>query len=128
MVISFYLDRSLATYREFIPQIDGDLAEPLFLGAVMLCRITWLLSHRRAPDGASASNLPLQAYHMLRGLETLFLWKVDYLTGLGYSYFAREELVRLREAVLDNISDKLKLVEKDLANLFKNFQSTFFLI
>jgi hypothetical protein len=89
MVISFYLDLTLAKYRELIPQIDGDLAEPLFLAAVMLRRITWSLSHRRAPDGASAPKLPLQTYHMLRGLETLSLRKMDYLTGLGYSYFAR---------------------------------------
>jgi hypothetical protein len=125
MVISFYLDRTLAKYRELIPQIDGDLAEPLFLAAVMLCRITWLLSHRRAPDGASASKLPLQTYHMLRGLETLSLRKMDYLTGLGHSYFAREEPVTLTEAVSDDISDKLNLIEKDLANLFKNFQCHF---
>jgi hypothetical protein len=91
----------------------------------MLCRITWLLSHRRAPDGASASKLPLQTYHMLRGLETLFLRKMDYLTSLGYSYFAREEPVTLPEAVSDDISDKLKLIEKDLAKLFKNFQFDF---
>jgi len=127
MVISFYLDRTLAKYREFIPQIDGDLAEPLFLAAVMLCRITWLPSHHCALDGASASKLPLQTYHMLRGLETLFLRKVDCLTSLGYSYFAREEPVTLTDAVSD-ISDKLNLVEKDLMNLFKNFDATFFLI
>jgi hypothetical protein len=35
MVISFYLDPTLAKYHELIPQIDGDLAEPLFLAAVM---------------------------------------------------------------------------------------------
>ena len=93
MVISFYLDRTLAKYRELIPQIDGDLAEPLFLAAVMLCRITWLLSHRRASDRATASKLPLQTDHMLNGLETLFLRKMDYLKSLGYSYFAREEPV-----------------------------------
>ena len=91
----------------------------------MLCRITWLLSYRHAPDEASASKLPLQTYHMLCGLETLFLRKVDYLTVLGYSYFAREELVTLQEAVSDDISDKLNLIEKDLANLFKNFQCNF---
>ena len=62
---------------------------------------------------------------MLRGLETLFLRKVDYWTGPGYSYFLREEPVTLPEAVSDDISDKLNLIEKDLASLFKNFQCNF---
>jgi hypothetical protein len=96
-----------------------------FPSSSMLCRITWLLSHRRAPDETSASKLPLQTYHMLRGLETLFLRKVDYLTVLGYSYFAREEPVTLPEAVSEDISDEVNLIEKDLANLFKNFQCNF---
>lgn len=122
-LVSFYLDRTLAKYRELVPQIDGDLAEPLFLAAVMLSNITWLLSHRRARDKDGGSKLPLETYHMLRGIAMLFSRKCKALENLGYAYFEQDNRpVLSEERITTEMAEKLRLVEQDLATLLKTFR------
>lgn len=99
MLGPFYVDRTLVAYQELVPHIDGELAEPLYLAAVILTNTTWLLSHRRERDADGPSQLPLQTYYMIRGIVTLFARRVPFLEGRGYRCFEQCEPSRKLEGM-----------------------------
>ena len=120
MAISYYLDRTLTRYREAILETDSNIAEPLFVAAVILSNMTWLLSHRRSED--SSAKLPIQAYHMLRGVGALYLRKAGLLTTLGYQWFMLEEPVVMPDDIPDEVTQKLAAAKEDLEALLSGFK------
>jgi hypothetical protein len=121
-LVSFYLDRTLAKYRDLVPRIDTNLAEPLYLTAVVLTNITWLLSHHHDRDAHGVLKLPLQTYHMLRGIRTLFARKAEFLMELGYAFFEPQGRPPVPEVmVTTDLAERLGLIENDLTRLLEAF-------
>ncbi|KAF7536193.1 hypothetical protein G7054_g4751 [Neopestalotiopsis clavispora] len=111
LAVSRYLGRSLADHRAALRRYhegyEGgggeDITEPVWLSAVLLSVLYWLLAHQRRPD--EPYELPLQAWAMLSGVTTLYVRRRAVLGRMGYG------VSRCR----------LEMLEDDLEVLFARF-------
>jgi hypothetical protein len=115
-----YLDRTLVDHRRALTEKKG-LSEQLWLSAVLLSHVYWLLVHQRH-DG-EAFELPLQAFKMLEGVGAVFSQNKTALSGMGYKYFGDEDLplVLPDEQLSASSRAQLREIEDDLSRLFELF-------
>ncbi|KAK7943778.1 uncharacterized protein PG986_012891 [Apiospora aurea] len=85
LAITRYLDRSLVYHRQAVKHIDTDIAEPIWLSAVVLSTLYWLISHHARPN--ETYELPLEAWDMVGGVSRLYAHRLELLTKLGYGWF-----------------------------------------
>lgn len=119
MAMSKYLDRALVNYRQCLPKIEGDLAEPLFLASVILSHLMWLICHRSRPE--EDYQLPLQAYYLIRGISVMFFQRRSFFEELGYSWFGDEDPPPIAHHITVEQQRQLRGIEEDIQQLFDHF-------
>lgn len=120
VTISKYLDRTIVSYRQRLPEIDGKMAEPLFLTSVMLAKISWLISHHSCPN--ESFKLPVQAYYMTRGVQVLYLQRKYLLRKLGYEWLGDEPLQPITREITAEQQCQLNGMEQEIKQLFLHFK------
>ncbi|ETS81774.1 hypothetical protein PFICI_06776 [Pestalotiopsis fici W106-1] len=143
LAVSRYLGRSLADHRAALQRhSDNDndndndhdnkkdvLAEPVWLSAVLLSVLYWLLAHQRRPG--EPYELPLPAWAMLHGVTTLYVRRRAVLGAMGYEWYGhRYAPLRIEDDDDDGddgqvLSEKsrcrLDMLQNDLEILFARF-------
>ena len=124
LAITRYLDRSLFHHRQALKHIDSDIAEPIWLSAVILSNLYWLISHHTRPN--ETYELPLEAWDLLGGVSRLYAHRLDLLTRLGYGWFGYD-------IVPSTLSDEdlgpeprasLQALDEDMSTLLNRFGVT----
>ncbi|KAK8098204.1 uncharacterized protein PG998_013690 [Apiospora kogelbergensis] len=124
LAITRYLDRSLVHHRQALKHIDSDIAEPIWLSAVILSNLYWLISHHTRPN--ETYELPLEAWDLLGGVSRLYAHRLDLLTRLGYGWFGYD-------IVPSTLSDEdlgpeprasLQALDEDMSTLLNRFGVT----
>lgn len=114
-----YLDRTLVNHRDALSNGE-ELSEQLWLSAVLLCHMHWLLAHQRHPN--EPYELPLQTFKMLEGVSILFAHKKVFLSKLGYDWYVNEGLHHvLPNDELFTARVQVRSIEEDLAYLLDAF-------
>jgi hypothetical protein len=117
-----YLDRSLVNHRQALSNPTEELSEQLWLSAVILSHIYWLLAHQAQPD--EAYELPLQAFMMLQGLSVLYEQKNVFLGRQGYRWMDEyEPLPRIipKSKPSTAAQTQLQTIEEDVTDLLDAF-------
>ena len=118
-----YLGRTLAVQRDAVQLMDNkELAEPVWLAAMMLTNIYWLCAHHREPG--EAYRLPSAAWDMISNVQRLFVDRYETLKRLGFAWCGLEFWPE-DEVVPDLPRTKTlqdyRAVEDDLEQLFTGF-------
>ncbi|ESZ91549.1 hypothetical protein SBOR_8050 [Sclerotinia borealis F-4128] len=115
-----YLDRTLVNHRRALSKGEG-LSEQLWLSAILLCHVYWLLSRQSQPY--EAYELPFQAFKMLEGINVIFAQKEKFLGRLGYNSFKYESLPQVVSEDKLSISSRVQLqsIEEDITHLMDSF-------
>lgn len=115
-----YLDRTLVNHRQALLKDEG-LSEQLWLSAVLLSHMCWLLAHQR--QSTEAYELPLQSFKMLEGLGVLFAQKRSFLSKLGYDWYGSEGMPYNAPEIELSLAAQVQLqdIEEDLAYLLDKF-------
>ena len=116
-----YLDRSLVNHRQALSNSSEELSEQLWLSAILLSHIYWLLAHHAVPN--ETYELPLQAFKMIEGINVLFEHKNVLLGQQGYKWLESED--KYHEAPESKLSSaaqlQLRSIEEDLTYLLDAF-------
>ncbi|KAH8893102.1 hypothetical protein GQ53DRAFT_745972 [Thozetella sp. PMI_491] len=116
-----YLGRSLVNHRQALSDSGEGLPEQLWLSAVVLSNMYWLLAHQTQPN--ELYELPFQAWTILQGVSLLFVRKKVYLSRLGYNWFGDEISPQIipDEELSEAARMQLRALEEDLMRLFNAF-------
>ncbi|KAF4626228.1 hypothetical protein G7Y89_g11931 [Cudoniella acicularis] len=116
-----YLDQSLVNHRQALSNPGEELSEQLWLSAVLLSHIYWLLAHQAQPN--EAYELPLQAFKMLEGVGVLFEQKNVFLGRQGYMWIGYEAMPHIAPEAKLSIAAQIQLrsIEEDLTYLLDAF-------
>ncbi|KAF2093342.1 hypothetical protein NA57DRAFT_48253 [Rhizodiscina lignyota] len=116
-----YLDQSLVHHRQALRSPGKELSEQLWLSAVILSNIYWLLARQLQPD--EVYEVPLGMWKLMQGVSMLFIQEKSYLGRLGYGWFGDEPKPRV--LTVDELPSaaraQLQSVEEDLAYLLDAF-------
>jgi hypothetical protein len=120
LAMSQYLDRTLSKSIEALTAAQ-QFTEPLFLAAVSIVTIAWILAHREVPG--ERYQMPLGPFLMIRGMSSLVLKNASQLVALGYEQFTVEMVEPLRSAEILPESSRRQLlgVQDDLDKLLHGF-------
>jgi hypothetical protein len=123
MALSRYLDRSFVYHREAVSRCNR-LSEELWLSAVIISHISWLLVRQPLPD--QPYELPLQALKILRGIGGVFTRESVFLRQLGYNSFTYDTLPYTAD--INDLSlaaqENMKSIEEDFKDLFEGFDTS----
>jgi hypothetical protein len=111
-----YFGRSLAHHRHALSDTASQASsEQLWLSAVVLCHMCWLLEHQSRP--ARVYELPVQAFKLLEGVGILFTQK----NVQGYGWQGDENLPQVMPDEELPMTSRLQLyeIEEDLECLFR---------
>jgi hypothetical protein len=122
--LRWYLDRSLVNHRQALSNSGEELSEQLWLSAILLSHIYWLLAHHALPN--ETYELPLQAFKMIEGINVIFEQKNVILGRQGYKWFGSEdeahEAPEAPEAKLSLAAQiQLRSIEEELTDLLDAF-------
>lgn len=84
-----YFDKAVRSHRQELARPDRQTAESLLATAILLTHHTWVASHSVGLDEPYV--LPLQTYHMARGIQSLFNQMFPWLKGSGYLWYAEQQ-------------------------------------
>lgn len=115
-----YVGRTLVNHRQSL--LNGEeFSEQLWLSAVLLTHIYWLLAHQPQPD--EAYELPYHVYKMAEGIGILFKQKKKFLSRLGYEWVGNEIMHHMASTEELSIAAQAQLrgIEEDLAYLLDAF-------
>ncbi|TGO49564.1 hypothetical protein BOTNAR_0427g00070 [Botryotinia narcissicola] len=129
-----YVDRTLVNHRQALSEGE-ELSEQLWLSAILLCHVYWLLSRQKL--GNEEYEIPVQAIRMLEGANVVFKQKRKLLDRLGYAPYKLEILpsVLSQDELSGNAKFQMSRIEEDLAYLinassmsteFETIQSVYF--
>jgi hypothetical protein len=120
LAMSQYLDRTLKKSIRALSNAQS-LTEPLFLAAMSIVTIAWVLAHREVPG--ERYRLPLVPYNMIRGLSGMVLRNTSQFVALGYSNFTFELIEPLPSAEIlpESSRRQLLLIQNDLDALLAGF-------
>ncbi|TGO47273.1 hypothetical protein BCON_0286g00020 [Botryotinia convoluta] len=115
-----YLDRTLVNHRQALSEGE-ELSEQLWLSAILLCHIYWLLSRQKQKD--EEYEVPVQAIRMLEGVNVVFKQKRRLLDRLGYAPYRFESLpsVLSQDELSGNAKLQMSRIEEDLDHLVNTF-------
>ncbi|KAK8052749.1 C6 transcription factor [Apiospora saccharicola] len=124
LAITRYLDMSLVYHRQAVKHIDTDLAEPIWLSAVVLSNLYWLISHHSRPG--EKYELPLEAWDMVGGVSRLYAHRLELLTKLGYGWFGYDivPLTLQDEDLGPERRAALQALDEDMTTLLGRFDVT----
>ncbi|KAH8200485.1 hypothetical protein TruAng_005378 [Truncatella angustata] len=122
LAISRYLDRTLVNHREALQSFDGKLTEQVWLSAILLSNIYWLLAHQQRPD--EPYELPFHGWRMMHGVTTLFLRRYSLLTELGYEWYGHvsASAMETHYKLSFDSAEHLETLKDDLADLMQRFE------
>lgn len=121
LALARYLDRTLTVQREAVRKYDWELTQEVWLSAVILANINWLLAHQARPK--VAYELPLQAWNMMHGVSSLFIRKYALLRNMGYSWYGHIKeppIIPVHELPVE-ARKQMKALEDDLSELTGRF-------
>ncbi|KAF7925899.1 hypothetical protein EAE99_005934 [Botrytis elliptica] len=115
-----YLDRTLVNHRQALSEGE-ELSEQLWLSAILLCHVYWLLSRQKQKD--EEYEIPVQAIRMLEGVNVVFKQKRRLLDRLGYAPYKFESLPSvLSQDELSGIAKfQMRRIEEDVDHLVNAF-------
>lgn len=122
VALSRYLDRSIVSHRQALLKLDDAQSEALWLSAILLAHMFWLLTHQALPN--EAYKLPLQSFKILEGVGALFEQKIASLEQLGYGWNIADCIPQIATAdrkLSEAAHTELQDIEADLANLMDAF-------
>lgn len=121
LAITRYLDRSLVYHRQAVKYIDTDIAEPIWLSAVVLSNLYWLISHHSRPN--EKYELPLEAWDIIEGVSRLYAHRLELLTKLGYGWFGYDiiPLTLQDEDLGPERRAALQALDENMSTLFARF-------
>lgn len=114
-----YFGRALAHHRHALSDTtQGSSVEQLWLSAVVLCHMCWLLEHQK-PRHNAAYELPVQAFKLLEGVGILFAQK----NVQSYGWQGDEGLPQVVPDEQLPMASRMQLyeLEEDLECLFREF-------
>ncbi|QKX54278.1 uncharacterized protein TRUGW13939_01363 [Talaromyces rugulosus] len=115
-----YLDRALVHHHLELSS-RNDLSPQLWLSAIMLSHIYWLISHRQHEN--EVYDIPIQVFKMLEATNRLFASKKEVLKQLGYGWIgngATPETV-LEEWLPVAAQEQLREIKMELTQLLDAF-------
>lgn len=120
VAVRWYLDRALMECRQAL-SVANQVSEQLWLAAVLLAHLRWLLAHQKEPD--MAYELPLQAYAMVQAVTTLFASGQPSLKQAGYDWFGNESLPHIPpdDELLLVAGAQLKSIHREPTHLLEGF-------
>ncbi len=83
-----YFDRAVRDHRIALSNPDGRSAESLLATAILICHHAWIAAH--VPHPFHRYEIPLQTYHMARGIQVLFAQMWPQLRGSGYLWYVED--------------------------------------
>lgn len=117
-----YLDRSLRNHVQALRDSAEEISEQLWLSAVILSKIHWLLARQALPD--ESYKPPVLLWKMLQGTIILFRQGKSRLSTLGYAWFGEE--LDLRILPVDELTPTARAqfysIRADLKSLFHTFK------
>ena len=84
-VADLYLDKAVTNHRVALSCANQNSAESLLATAILICHHAWLSAHTCVP--IQQYEIPLQTYHMARGIQTLFNQMWPWLAGSAYLWY-----------------------------------------
>ncbi|KAE8548530.1 hypothetical protein EYB25_008908 [Talaromyces marneffei] len=114
-----FFGRALAHHRYALSDTSlSGSSEQLWLSAVILCHMCWLLEHQK-PRPNAAYELPVQAFKLLEGVGIMFIQK----NVQGYGWQGDEAFPRIVPDEELPMASRFQLleIEKDLEGLFREF-------
>lgn len=115
-----YFGRALAHHRHALSDIrqGGSSTEQLWLSAVVLCHMCWLLEHQK-PRPNAVYELPVRAFKLLEGVGILFTQR----NVQGYGWQGDENLPQVLPDEELSMASRMQLLELegDLECLFREF-------
>ncbi|KAH6974140.1 hypothetical protein BKA56DRAFT_645405 [Ilyonectria sp. MPI-CAGE-AT-0026] len=116
-----YLDRTLVNHRQALSNPGGSLSEQLWLSAVLITHVYWLLAHQTQLN--EAYELPISTMKMLEGVSILFARNNVFLGKLGYGPFEHEALPQIAPGGELPMAAEVQLhgIEEDLTYLLDAF-------
>lgn len=116
-----YLNQSLLRHREALSSPGAELAEQLWLSGVLLSHIYGLLARQRQPN--EPYKLPLEAFTVLEGTNTIFMKQNIHLIRKGYEWVGNEPrpLMGPTDELSPASQAQLRSIEEDLAKLLYAF-------
>ncbi|KAH8655326.1 hypothetical protein BX600DRAFT_67989 [Xylariales sp. PMI_506] len=116
-----YLDRTLIDHQQALSS-SKPLTEQIWLSAVLLSNIYWLLS--RQTVNSESYELPFAAWRVMRGTRLIFTNHHHFLCQLGYDWFeADPEIWMPRDGDLPKDAQKfLHGLADDMTHLFNTFE------
>ncbi|KAI0134667.1 hypothetical protein BJ170DRAFT_211106 [Xylariales sp. AK1849] len=122
LAVTRYLDKALVDHRQALKKYDGELTEQVWLSAVILSNMFWVLSHQSR--ASETYELPKPAWNMISGISTLFCQKQTQLQRMGYAWFGHENLPLIvpNNELPPESQKQLEGLEDDLADLLDKFK------
>ncbi|GFF89624.1 hypothetical protein IFM47457_08215 [Aspergillus lentulus] len=122
-----YLDRTIKNHRQALSHPRHEISEQLWLSAIILANVYWLLAHERRP--AETYALPFQAWSMIQGISILYSQNKALLNRLGYSWFEHawlgyeiQPLIVAGDKLPVAAKAQLQSVKEDLEHLLIEFR------
>lgn len=126
LALARYLDRALVAHRQSFLFSDARLTETIWLSAIILAHIFWLLTHRFQPD--QPYELPFHGWTTTTGISLLFFKHEPVLRSLGY--FWPRTMEPPQRTPVDGLSVESQLqlmdLDKDLTALFERSNAPLF--
>ncbi|KAF8848055.1 hypothetical protein BDZ45DRAFT_754258 [Acephala macrosclerotiorum] len=115
----YYFDKAVRNHRIALSNVDKYSAEAVLATAIIICHHTWLSAHRA--KSTEAYEIPLQTYHMARGIQVLFDQMYPWLRGSPYLWYIESQPVL--EATESSCQEPwMTTAREDLARLSDTFE------
>lgn len=114
-----YFDKAVRSHRVALSTIDENSSEALLATAIIICHHTWISGHSSLSD--EPYEIPLQTYHMARGIQALFDQMWPWLRGSAYLWYIEKQPV-LEPIDPVPLDPWIANVQKDLSQLSKTFE------
>ncbi|KAL7941906.1 hypothetical protein V8C42DRAFT_334040 [Trichoderma barbatum] len=124
LAVSYYLDRTLFHHRQALASCNEQLTEQVWLSAILLTTLSWLLAHET--QKSQRYELPLHAWKLKHGISQLYASRYHDLREMGYGWFGYESA--LRTLSINNLPPQSKqsllAIEDDMLELFQSFDES----
>lgn len=116
-----YLDHAVGKHQIALINVEEHNVESLLATVILICDHTWLASHSTALN--EPYTLPLQTYHLARGIQVLFEQMCPTLRHLWYTKLERMPADDFDISLLPQSDPFLLSAERDLAILSQSFDN-----
>ena len=120
MALGRYLDQTLVMHRQALSNGEA-FSEQLWLSAVLISHIYWLVAHQRRPN--ETYELPVHAFKIVVGIGGLFTREKTFLSQLDYVWLGDEPApdITADDKLSPAAKTRLRRIEADIISLFEAF-------